>query len=197
MAGSPKCAEQTCDSALRASARSVAKYCSARCRQRASRRRRTVPAEMTARPNWVRRTARKVPVTTQWRRVASVTDRSTWTTYREASRARNGVGLGFVLDGSGVVCIDLDHCLTDGVVAPWARAILDRLPATFIEISASGQGLHAFGRGHVPAGRRIRREDGAAIEIYGDRRYIAITGVRFEAAPSVLADLSEVIADLI
>ncbi|MFB9248536.1 bifunctional DNA primase/polymerase [Sphaerisporangium melleum] len=151
---------------------------------------------MTRRETWVRRTARKVPVTTG-HRVASATDRSTWTTYRSACRSSAGVGLGFVLDGSGVVCIDLDHCLTGGVVAPWAQEILDRLPRTFIEVSASGHGLHIFGRGHIATGRRIRRGDGAAIEVYGDRRYIAITGMRYKSAPPVLADLSEVLADLI
>jgi primase-polymerase (primpol)-like protein len=150
---------------------------------------------MTAKPNWVRRSARKVPITTRWN-AASVTDPSTWTTHQKACRSTAGVGVGFVLDGSGIVCIDLDHCIADSVIAPWAQDILDRLPRTFIEVSPSGTGLHIFGRGHVSTGRRIRREDGAAIEIYGDRRFIAMTGVRYESAPAVLADLSGVIADL-
>ena len=39
-----------------------------------------------------------------------------------ASKA--GVGVGYVLaEGDGIVCIDLDHCLDDGKLAPWARTI--------------------------------------------------------------------------
>lgn len=162
----------------------------------AHRARRALPAEMTRRATWVRRTARKVPVTTT-RRPASVSDRATWTTYAKARRSNAGVGLGFVLDGSGIVCIDLDHCLEGGELAPWAREILDRLPATYVEVSPSGTGLHVFGRGHVPCGRRVRRGDGTAVEVYGDGRYIAVTGVRYGASPAKLADLSEAVAGLI
>jgi primase-polymerase (primpol)-like protein len=174
----------------------VPTYCSGRCRVAAHRARTALPAEMTKRETWVRRTERKVPVTTA-HRPASVTDPSTWTTYAKARASRVGAGLGFVLDGSGIVCIDLDHCIDGGEVASWAREILDRLPATYIELSPSGTGLHIFGRGHVATGRRIRRGDGSAIEIYGERRYIAVTGDRYGSAPAKLSDLSEVIADLI
>jgi primase-polymerase (primpol)-like protein len=154
-----------------------------------------VPRELTARPRWVRRDERKAP-----RRVdggfASVTEPSTWTSYRQAVGSTVGVGVGFVLTaGDGVVCVDLDHCLTGGELAPWARAVLDRCPPTFVEVSPSGDGLHVWGRAVVERGRRIRR-DGEAIEVYGQGRYIAVTGRRFEDAPVRLADLSEVVSSL-
>lgn len=124
---------------------------------------------------------------------ASVTTPSTWSTYRAAAAAPVGVGLGYVLaEGDGVVCIDLDHCLTGAQLAPWAREILDRCAPTFVEVSPGGDGLHIWGRGSVERGRRIRR-DGAAIEVYGGGRYIAVTGTRFEQAPATLADLTEVL----
>lgn len=108
----------------------------------------------------------------------------------------HGVGLGYVLaEGDGVVCIDLDHCITGGEVAAWAREILDASPPTYVEVSPSGKGLHVWGLGHLDRGRVIR--DGQrAVEVYSQGRYIAVTGRRFEGAPVALADLSGVIAVL-
>ncbi|HEY9369748.1 MAG TPA: hypothetical protein VIU94_15130 [Streptomyces sp.] len=145
---------------------------------------------------WVRHSKKKVPLQVS-RRVASSTDPATWNSYERVKQSpRVGAGIGFVLNGDGIVCIDLDHCISRGRVAGWAQAILDRLPRTYIEVSASGTGLHVFGRGRVDSGRRIRRSDGTAVEVYGNWRFISITENRFEQAPSALADLSEVIAEL-
>lgn len=188
----PRC--ERCDEPLKARARADARFCSTRCRVAAHRARRTIPREMTSRPRWVRRSPRKAPLTATGR-AASSTDRRTWCSYRDAVRASAGIGLGFVLDGDGVVCLDLDHCLADGVVAPWAQAILDRLPATYVEVSPSGTGLHVFGYGRVQRGRRIRRGD-VALELYGTGRYIAVSGRRHGNAPARLADISEAIASL-
>lgn len=174
-------------------ARSHARTCSPRCRQRASRSRRALSAEMTSRRRWVRRDERKVPLTADTGRPASSTDPATWSDYAAARDSRVGSGLGYVLaEGDGIVCIDLDHCIdADGELAGWAREILDRCPPTMVETSPSGTGLHIWGRGHVPHGRRIRK-DGAAVEIYGQGRYIAL-GRRYADSPAELADLSEVI----
>jgi primase-polymerase (primpol)-like protein len=102
------------------------------------------------------------------------------------------VGPGFVLDGTGVVCIDLDHCLRKGRPVRWAREILDRCPATYVEVSPSGTGLHIWGLGTLARGRKYRR----GVEAYGTGRYIAVTAARFGDAPLSLADLSEVLASL-
>ncbi len=143
----------------------------------------------------MRRDERKAPRTADGG-FASVTTPSTWSTHRAAAASPVGVGLGYVLaEGDRVVCIDLDHCLDDGTVAPWARALLDRCPPTFVEVSASGTGLHIWGRGEVERGRRIRRGD-VAVEVYGRGRYIAVTGTRFEQTPAKLADLTEVLSTI-
>lgn len=173
----------------------VRRYCSTRCRVAAHRARHALPTELTSRPRWVRHTATKVPLAVDGR-AASSTDPRTWTDYATARRSRHGAGLGFVLDGDGVVCIDLDHCLNgDGTVAAWARAILDRCPPTYIEISPSGDGLHIWGTGTVRHGRRLTLTGGTA-EIYGTGRYITITGRRHGTSPAMLADLSDVITHL-
>jgi len=130
--------------------------------------------------------------------LASVRAPSTWSSYREAAASSHGVGLGYVLaEGDGIVCIDLDHCIdASGRLAPWARRLLERCPTTFVEVSPGGRGLHIWGRGELTRGRKIRRADGAHIEVYGQGRYIAMSGRRYGDAPQTLADLSEVVASL-
>lgn len=192
---SPVCEFERCGQSLRASARSVARFCSTRCRVAAHRARRAVPAELRSRNRWVRRSADKMPLTAAGR-AASSTDRRTWCSYSAARASKAGIGLGFVLDGDGIVCLDFDHCIDErGRIAAWAQQVLDRLPATYVEVSPSGTGLHVFGYGQVDKGRRIRRGD-LSVEVYGRGRYIAVTGQRLSDAPARLADISEVIASL-
>lgn len=179
------CAGPRCHERLSPLARADARFCSGRCRVRAHRARQ-LPAELTKRPRWVRRSANKVPLTVAGS-PASSSNPATWASYAEAEASSAGVGLGFVLNGDGIGCIDLDHCLTDGELTDWARKILDRCPATFVEVSPSGHGLHVWGRIPEDAGRR---SDG--VEVYSTGRYIATTGQRFEDAPLRLADLSAV-----
>lgn len=188
----PKC--ERCPALLKARSRSDARFCSSRCRVAAHRAKHALPAELTSRDRWVRRSARKMPLTCSGR-AASSTDRRTWSSYREARQSKVGAGLGFVLDGDGVVCLDIDHCVEAGRVAGWAQRILDLLPATFVEVSASGTGLHVFGFGDVERGRKVR-VDGGSVEVYGWGRYIAVTGRRYANAPQRLADISGAVASL-
>lgn len=184
-------------------ARADARFCSGACRQKAYRERRAaetggMPRELTSRPRWVRFTARKVPLTTHGR-VASSTDPSTWSDFPRVFRSKVGAGCGFVLTrGDRIVCLDLDHVVkADGTLVPWAAQLLEQLPATYIELSRSGTGLHVFGYGELPGtGRRWSYRDGTGLEVYADGRYIAMTGERWKAAPARLADLSEVLATL-
>jgi primase-polymerase (primpol)-like protein len=130
---------------------------------------------------------------------ASSTNARTWSTYKNATEAVAGVGLGFVLsDVDDVVCLDLDHCLNllTGRLAPWAAAILRDAGATYVEVSPSGDGLHIWGRADVRHGRRIRRPEGTAVEIYSTGRYITMTGRRHGSSPSILADISAVVTKL-
>lgn len=178
-------------------ARSHARFCRPACRAAAHRASRSIPAELTSRPRWVRRTSSKVPLAVDGS-VASSTDPSTWSRHRDAERSTAGVGLGFVLDGDGVVCLDLDHCVdADGTVAGWARNILDAVDgSTWVEVSVSGDGLHVWGRGSLPHGRRIAVGSGS-VELYGTGRYIAVTGATWGDTPRRLGDLQHVIDSLL
>lgn len=196
-----KCCDH-CHGPLPVLARAHAQFCSGKCRTAACRARQNaddpVPAALTRRRQWVRHSDRKVPLTAGARPVlASSTDASTWSTYRAAARSTAGVGVGFVLTGADpIMCIDLDHAIVDGVLQPWARRIVASVPATYIEISPSGTGLHIWGTGSVGRGRKIRRGE-QAVEVYDRGRYMTVTRRPFEGAPSKLADLSKVVADLL
>lgn len=138
---------------------------------------------------WLRH-RRKVPVQVDGR-AASSTNPRTWTTYEAAARSRTGDGLGFVLAGDGIACIDLDHCLIGDVLEPWAQEIVDRCPRTYVEVSPSGTGLHIFGLATVGVGRNM-----GGIEFYDRGRYMTVTGRRFGSFPRTLADISGLIASL-
>lgn len=189
-----------CPERLKASRSHRARFCSTRCRMASHRatKNNPLPVELTTRDRWVRRSSTKVPLTSAGM-AASSTDPRTWSSYKGAAASAVGVGTGFVLsDVDDVVCIDLDHCLNPltGRLAPWAAAIVCDAGATYVEVSPSGDGLHIWGRADVRHGRRIRRPDGTAVEIYGTGRYIAMTGRRHGSSPSILADLSSVITQL-
>lgn len=172
-------------------------FCSTRCRVASHRARHAVPAELRRGKRWVRRAEDKVPLCADTGRAASSTDPATWTTHTVAAASPHGTGLGYVLaDGDGIVVLDLDHCLDGEQLAPWAARILAACPPTFTEVSPSGTGLHIWGRGRLERGRRIRRDDGAAIEAYSSGRYIAL-GHRYHQAPLHLADLTEVLDTLL
>lgn len=183
----PTC--EHCGNPMPTLARSHARYCSNRCRTAACRARNPIPAELRSRPRWVRYSARKVPLRLD-ASPASSTDPTTWSTYPSAARSNTGAGLGFVLNGDGLVCLDLDHCLDGETLTPFAAELLSAAGSTYVEVSPSGQGLHVWGYGHIEHGRRL-----SGVECYGTGRYITVTGKRYGATSS-LADLSEVLVSL-
>jgi hypothetical protein len=144
-----------------------------------------VPSRLTSTPRWVRYNRNKVPLTMN-ERPASSTDPGTWGTHKDAMKSRVGIGPGFVLNGDGIACLDLDHCLVDGVPSALAARVLALNPHAYVEVSPSGDGLHVWGL--APAQRGWRRTvDGAALEFYTQGRYITVTGQVFR--PGDIVDL--------
>jgi len=179
---------QHCDERLSSLRRADARFCSTRCRV-ASHRAGTdpiLPTALTNRARWVRWSPTKVPLAVSGG-PASVSDPSTWSTFDEVVRSRRGVGIGFVL-GDGIVGIDLDHCLVEGRLAPWAETVLAGLPATYVEVSPSGDGLHVLGRSSFTGGRRFTVGDGR-VEVYGSGRYFTVSRVPWVRSSRRLANL--------
>jgi len=136
----------------------------------------------------------KVPYTVFGTR-ASVNDPDTWTDFETAwhtyTRGEYS-GLGFVLtEEAGIVCVDLDHARDGDVWEPEALNIVRELN-TYTEISPSGEGLHIWAFGSLPAGRRRRKE----IEMYSDGRFITVTGYHFAGTPTDLQERTQQLGDL-
>jgi hypothetical protein len=87
-------------------------------------------------------------------------DPSTWSDYVTAlgamQRANGSVdGLGFMLRGTDLTSVDLDHCFDQsGRPSAWAEAWLETMNGTYVERTPSGEGLRIIGTG---AGERLQR----------------------------------------
>lgn len=139
----------------------------------------------------------KVPLQARRRAVASSTDPATWATYEQACASTEGRGMGFVLNGDGIVCIDLDHCLADGELAPWAGRVVEAAKGSYVEVSPSGTGVHIWGRAEMACGRMVHLPGGGKAEVYPDGRYITVTSQRWGDTPSLLGDLTGLVGELI
>lgn len=167
----------------------TASYCSGRCRVSAWRFRSRVPAELSAEDRWVRHSCKR-PITTAGR-AASTTNSRTWTSLTKADASAVGDGIGFVLNGDGIACIDIDHCLRpDGSLEPWAARLLRDVPPTWIEVSPSRTGLHVWGIATVGIGRVLTMPNGGGIEVYDRGRFITVTREPYGRCVSQLADIS-------
>lgn len=171
--------------------RADARTCSTRCRVARHRQiARFAPDRLRKSERWVRHIAKR-PVQADGS-VASSTDPATWCEFAAAFESQVGDGVGFVLNGDGVVCVDLDSCVVDGVPNSWAQQILDLFPGAPVEVSLSGNGLHVWGTG--PLVSRVISVLGGKVEVYADKRYIAMTGVWLRRGD--LVDLSDGIAKM-
>lgn len=148
----------------------------------------SIPRELQALPRWVVwRIARgtKVPFNPNDPSAhASVTRPDTWAAYDEARalvQARVGEpdafeGVGIVLDGDGLVGVDLDDCAEGGQPTPAALQLLQGLGHAYTEWSPSGRGIRVFGHA-TPLAKGLRgRVDGVSVELYSAGRYLTVTG---------------------
>ena len=95
-------------------------------------------------------------------------------------------GIGIRVNGR-IIGIDLDHCVVDGQMLPWAKEIVERFSDTYIEISPSGTGIRILAL--MPEGYiydtstfYIKKEK---IEIYvagATNRFVSLTGNVYQQA---------------
>lgn len=112
-------------------------------------------------------------------RRASIKESASWGSFLDASRTYESgkyAGVGFVLTReTGIVGIDIDHCIKEGVIDPKALWLVTTI-ASYAEISPSGKGIRILVKGHLPDKyRRYKR-----VEMYEEDRYLTITGHRLD-----------------
>lgn len=120
---------------------------------------------------------------------------SNWMTPEEARATGLPVGI-VITEGCGIACIDLDHCIVDGVWTPFALGIMARFPEAAKELSNSLTGAHVFVTcGPIPPHRT--RRTGQGLEVYDRARFIALTENGFVGDPRVdyTAELQALIAE--
>jgi putative DNA primase/helicase len=144
-----------------------------------------IPAELKASKQWAlwRREERdgkpaKVPYQPDGKRAKS-NDPLTWcsfnvalTTFQDVG-GLNGICWMMPKEPVDIIFIDIDHCIKDGIIEPWALETIKKLDS-YTERSQSGKGLHILIRGKKPI-RRCRKA-GSPYEIYDCLRPCYLTG---------------------
>jgi hypothetical protein len=135
-------------------------------------------------------------------RAASINKDANLGTFEQAAATATRLGLagvGFVLKADDPYTgIDLDDCITDsGSFSPLVAEIIG-YSETYAELSPSGEGVRLFALGKP---EKTLKKDTVGIEVYGDKRYLTVTGRQIEGAPNeispapkALAKLTEVVA---
>ena len=137
----------------------------------------------------------KVPINPHTGGNASVSDRSTWGTFEQASafaEQHKRSGVGFVLTpDTKLIGYDFDHCIRDdGSLDPWLQAILS-LSETFCQRSPSGRGLRLFALGHID---KPLIDHKAGIEVYSSNRYLTITDDHWPGSPDEIREAPNLLA---
>ena len=150
-----------------------------------------VPSELKALPQWVMwkeevRNAKptKIPKQVTGENAKTNTP-ATWTDYQavcEALRTGRFDGIGFVFTAEDEYTgTDLDDCIIDGVVQPWAKEIIGKFQSSaYMEESPRKHGIKMWTRAKLPAEAKhkvyLQGNTGAAIEAYDRGRYFTVTG---------------------
>lgn len=110
---------------------------------------------------------------------ASTTDRATWSSFEKVEKAYNrgrfdGIGFVFSKDDE-IVGLDLDNHFDNE--EPLSDLAKELLKVTYVELSPSGTGAHAFFKGKLPDNINHRfKEDGRELELYDKERFFTVTG---------------------
>lgn len=133
-----------------------------------------IPLELKAKPNWVGH-INKIPMDLITGYPARTNDKVGWLSYNEAIKYCNGYdGLGFMFE-SPYVGIDLDDCIENGKLNPFASSIINAT-SSYTEYSPSKTGIHIICKGKLPAPIKT-----PTLEVYQTGRYFTMTGDRISS----------------
>lgn len=120
----------------------------------------------------------KVPYSANYNGRASSTNPRSWADYEAAVASLNkGTydGLSIVIpEEEPLIFIDLDHCISeDGSLSEVAQDVVSRFPASYMEVSQSGSGIHILTLGEIP---KSFKNSELGVEVYNRARFCALTG---------------------
>lgn len=156
-----------------------------------------IPTALIERSQWVVWKAEhgtKVPYDAKTGTTAQSNDPTTWADYATVvAVATSYAGIGYVFSADDPYTgIDLDDCLVNGQVLPWAEQVLLALHS-YAEISPSGTGIKVWVEGTTPTSAKPKKEKIPAdiiptdapgtIEIYSERRFFTVTGWHVDGCP--------------
>ena len=138
--------------------------------------------------------ATKIPYNARTGHKASSTNANTWASFDvavKAAKQRGHSGVGYVFSADDPFTgIDLDDCIVDGELAPWAAEIIDTM-ASYTEISPSGCGVKMWVEGKIPSAVKTPN-----IEMYSQARYFTVTGVQLDGTPSEIRNVNGALSKL-
>jgi putative DNA primase/helicase len=166
-----------------------------------------IPSELTSCKQWVnwrlqlddKERWTKVPYQPNGR-CASTTNPATWSSFdvvMAAYQSGRFDGIGFVLTkASGIVAIDMDKIKAHRH-DPRFRDVFIKLgeSGTYMEVSPSSGGVHAFAFGTLPFDGKNSRE--AGIEMYAAKRYLTVTGHTLEGTGTTLKAIQNVLDEIV
>lgn len=134
---------------------------------------------------------------------ADPTNPALWASYEDCVHWRDvhnfrGLGFAFSLE-VGIVGIDFDHCVTDGVIQPEVLKIITHLDS-YTEYSPSGTGIHVLIYGVKPeafTASRVKLPGGLMMEVYDSKRYFTVTGAHVEGTPDTITEATHALSDII
>lgn len=164
-----------------------------------------IPQPLIDRPQWVvwkieqrEDKPTKVPYNAHTGYEAKSNDAATWApfmvavaAYQDGTNGYAGIGYVFSLDDP-YTGIDLDDCIQDGRVLPWAEQLLLALNS-YSEVSPSGTGIKIWVEGKTPGSAKPKKakipaevipsDAPGSIEIYPAKRFFTMTGWHVEGMP--------------
>lgn len=152
----------------------------------------SIPKELKELNQWVCHRD-KLPINAKTGKVASVSDRLTWSSYEDACKfadTHNGYGIGYVITKeSGIVGIDLDKCFVSGENSTTMQLVNHELfqkvakTKSYKEKSPSGTGLHIYVKGKWNGNANkvtLNKATNLAVEVYDNARFFTVTGVEYD-----------------
>ncbi|USY31717.1 phage/plasmid primase, P4 family [Bacillus velezensis] len=153
-----------------------------------------IPQELKNAPQWIlwrseERNGKKTKVPYQIDgSMAQSSNKRTWSTFATIMKFFNeqeydGIGFMFSKDDP-FIGIDIDHCVDDGVLSPFAQEIIQTI-SSYTEYSPSGEGVHIIAKGKLPlrGPGTGRKNIDKGLEVYRHGRYFTFTGNSLDVGP--------------